>query len=267
MLSLGGISRGPIEGICQDAGFVLRVVRVIFLLVAATTSTNVQTKAADLLLPAAGGRVEYQYDWTGLYFGVSGGVYKTDTSLSLSAGKLSSSLSTSLSGAVGTIYSGYNWAIPRWWDRGTVVVGLEIDLSGFGGKRTESTAFGSETFNLSIASPWTTTMRFRVGIPVGPSGTFLLYGTGGVAYGRHQATASVIGLVNGTVDGASARVAWTAGAGAEWAISRYLSWKVEYLYVDTTSFTEITPTLANGIFMSVGPITENMIRTGVSWHY
>jgi len=66
----------------------------------------------------------------------------------------------------------------------------------------------------------------------------VLYGTGGLAYGRVDASANwrfdpEQGQAPASVS--KTKVGWTAGAGAEWMFARNWSAKLEYLYVDLGS--------------------------------
>ncbi|WP_249153093.1 outer membrane protein [Bradyrhizobium sp. AUGA SZCCT0240] len=72
---------------------------------------------------------------------------------------------------------------------------------------------------------WFGTVRGRVGFV--PTERVLLYATGGLAYGHLLASAPLIPLSWG-----STRAGWTVGAGAEAAIDRNWSVKLEYLYMD-----------------------------------
>src|SRR5260370_1222922 len=72
---------------------------------------------------------------------------------------------------------------------------------------------------------WFGTARGRVGFL--RTERVLLYAAGGLAYGPLSATAPLIPLSWG-----STRAGWTVGAGAEAAIDRNWSVKLEYLYMD-----------------------------------
>ena len=81
-------------------------------------------------------------------------------------------------------------------------------------------------------------MRGRIGIAVVPN--FLIYGTGGLAYGGvnsstgiNEAFSGLGGLVTGTSlasgNFSETRVGWTVGAGGEWMFTGNWSAKLEYL--------------------------------------
>jgi outer membrane immunogenic protein len=82
---------------------------------------------------------------------------------------------------------------------------------------------------------------------------FLIYATGGAAYGGVHTTGFAQGTINdasvgsglpATVNGSNARVGWTGGGGIEWMFLPNWSLKGEALYYDLgrfrTSFGEVT---------------------------
>ncbi len=98
------------------------------------------------------------------------------------------------------------------------------------------------------------TVRGRLGVLVTP--TFLLYGTGGLAYGGVQSNTSINftntgGAVPGFASGSfsDTRTGWTAGAGFEWMFFPNWSAKLEGLYYDLGSATYGT----GGYAVNVGP--------------
>jgi outer membrane immunogenic protein len=123
------------------------------------------------------------------------------------------------------------------------------------------TALGSG--RITAATDWLGTIRARLGYLVTP--TLLIYGTGGVAYGRVRASATHSSISIGTLTGANAaefpvpfdysifngtqivpsipgaasfsgtRVGWTAGGGVEWMFMPNWSLKAEGLYYDLVS--------------------------------
>jgi outer membrane immunogenic protein len=96
-----------------------------------------------------------------------------------------------------------------------VVLGLETDF--------DLTSIENTTAGVSTKLPWFGTTRTRLGFLVNPA--LLLYGTGGVAYGR----------VEESVPGASVKVpgvGWTAGAGVQYAFTPQWSIGAEYLHIE-----------------------------------
>jgi opacity protein-like surface antigen len=205
--------------------------------------------AADLPAKAPVPRVVS--DWTGFYIGVHGGYgwarpSVTDFDLNNSNPTVArSSLddepfalhAPKLRGAVFGGHAGYNW---QWGQRG--VVGLEIDYSAASIKSTQVAILNSidvtEVINkrtLQSKLDSLASARARAGFLVGPE--FLLYGTGGVAWGHTKFTDTVdLQRVdyadNLYVSRASANhFGWAAGAGAEWKLwGTGVMLRVEYLH-------------------------------------
>jgi outer membrane immunogenic protein len=141
-----------------------------------------------------------------------------------------------LAGAV----AGYNW------QRGAFVFGFEGDISGIGLKSETTGSFTTTFNNANFTYPsadafakvdWYGTVRARVGWA---AGSFLLYGTGGLAYGNVSLTNNYnlgsqgqnLGITSLNAQTSSLRAGWVAGAGVEYLINTNLSLNLEYQYVD-----------------------------------
>jgi outer membrane immunogenic protein len=198
---------------------------------------------------------------------------------------------TRLSGVIGGGQIGYNYQFnPRW------VLGFEADIQGPGKRGSNAFAapfstpicsvaavtgclgygtlngVAATTYNVEI--DWFGTVRGRVGFLIGDQ--VLLYGTGGLAYGR--VGLSGITNVNGAENtsgnsglppvapltpGAAAfnesktNIGWTAGAGIEGRFASWLpagwSWKLEYLYVDLGFDTVVSPFPGGSSAFALGP--------------
>ncbi len=177
------------------------------------------------------------------------------------------SVSQSAAGIVGGVQLGYNYAMPST----GLVLGLETDFDG-------SNLYGStSTFNVTQQGAtagndvsrinYLGTVRGRVGLPI-MGGRVLPYVTGGFAYGG-------VNPLNGPIlDGASSsnvvQTGWTVGGGAEVALKRNLTMKVEYLHVDLGN----APVgVAGGSFGTVYNATAtenanaNLVRVGLNYHF
>src|SRR5262245_12595827 len=151
--------------------------------------------AADMPLKAPVPRVAS--DWTGFYIGVHGGYGWARPSISdldlngfVGSNENLFFHAPRLRGAVFGGHAGYNWQTGQ---RG--VVGLEIDYSAANIKRAQgvtSDVFPAdfpgepETRTLQSKLDGLASARARVGFLVGPE--FLLYGTGGAAWGHTKFT-------------------------------------------------------------------------------
>jgi outer membrane immunogenic protein len=128
-------------------------------------------------------------------------------------------------------------------------------------------------------------LRGRLGILVTPS--FLIYGTGGLAYGGVEANTTITETLGfsdtpgsfGTSGGFSGtRVGWTAGGGVEWMFAPRWSVKAEYLYYDlgteTWSLGNINQFGLNGALLETVSASQsktrfngNIARLGINWHF
>lgn len=133
------------------------------------------------------------------------------------------------------------------------------------------------------------TLRARLGILVAPS--FLLYATGGLAYGGAKADTTIAQSVTNTSNPppptltsgsfSQTRVGYAVGAGGEWMLSSNWSAKLEYLYYDLGSATYATGGIANDVtqtsLQGVGTdavatstkvrFNDNIVRVGVNYHF
>ena len=192
--------------------------------------------------------------WCGAYIGGNaGGGWSHDsvtfggdanpggTLAAIARGQFPASLSTSSSGFVGGVQMGYNW------QSGPIVWGIESDWQGTSLNRTANFAsnLGGGLFPVNVSAEqrldFIGTVRGRVGYTVTPP--ILLYATGGLAYGDPSlettvATPACIGVCN-AVTTTSWRAGWTAGVGAEWKFNSAWSAKLEYLYYDLGTVSQL----------------------------
>ena len=162
------------------------------------------------------------FSWTGGYIGLNagyaGGKFKTDfyedvfTDLSLRG---------NASGFVGGVQAGYNWQFDQ------AIVGIETDFQGSSLKSDFSVSDSTNGISLGTKVSWFGTTRLRLGYT--PVDRFMVYATGGVAYGKVKTYADFGGNYSSQSD---TKVGYTVGAGAEYAITNNVTLKTEYLYTD-----------------------------------
>ena len=188
-----------------------------------------------------------------------------------------------MDGVLGGGQIGYNWQFNRSW-----VLGLEADIQGTGQRGTATyppfvvppggallvvPGFTS-TATLTQKLPWFGTVRARLGVE--PSSNWLLYVTGGLAYGRqvrstlkhqraddHAASrrrprpASTTTAPDGRPALARSGCSHTSGAR-----------KLEYLYMDYGHISD--GFIGTGSFATVAinsHVTDNVVRAGVNYHF
>jgi outer membrane immunogenic protein len=226
------------------------------------------------------------YDWTGFYIGANIGWSFGSQSTDFTIASLPVvSASHAMDGILGGIQDGYNWQSGNW------VVGFESDIQATGQKGTSSLTDSVATTTttnpcLPVAScpttitttanalatsdvrlQWFGTIRGRLGVT--PSARWLVYATGGVAYGEVQTNESL--LTGGATFAASTNTihsGWTVGGGIEAALTDDWTAKVEYLYIDlghmVSTFTGVVP------FTPIATsthVTDNIVRLGINYRF
>jgi outer membrane immunogenic protein len=194
-------------------------------------------------------------------------------------------------GFIGGGQIGYNWQFNNW------LAGFETDIQGLSSNKggnsgtvvVPSPAFPAfpltETFNNQNRVDWLGTVRGRLGWLATPA--FLIYGTGGLAYGGVKASTAINQMIappdpsipaSGFGGVSETRAGWTAGGGFEWMFAPNWSVKAEYLFFDLGSVSYdiplaivaiAAPTLATG--SATAHISEtfrgNIARAGINYHF
>jgi outer membrane immunogenic protein len=209
--------------------------------------------------------------WSGWYIGGNiGGSFGTASDSASIAGVPVGGGSPNLDGVVGGGQIGYNWQASAW------VFGLEADIQGTSEDGSNSTSLTTivpgapaitGALSYSEKLPWFGTARGRLGILANPN--WLLYATGGLAYGEVDTSAT---LTSGALAASSSfdtmRLGWTVGGGVEAWLSRNWTAKVEYLYVDLGSFSNTFTGVGTLTPVSLSThVTDNIVRAGLNYHF
>jgi opacity protein-like surface antigen len=209
------------------------------------------------------------FTWTGLYVGFNTGyTWTASDPIALSTVNLFDTSGggfgpASAAGASGVVnarldgfffggQAGYNWQFAE-----RLIVGLEADIQGAGvrgggGQLSIYDAPAGQvgtSFKLNRNLEFLGTARGRLGYAVTP--TLMAYVTGGLAYGGANLAAAMsqnlspTTLLSDTVrrDHFDILTGWTVGAGAEMALTRNLSGRLEYLYYDLGQLWMASPSL------------------------
>jgi len=178
---------------------------------------------------------------------------------------------------IGGVQAGYNHANGNW------LFGVETDLDSvhlndFSSKTGTYPCCAPTGFTVadSINTDWMFTLRPRVGYT---QGSFLVYGTGGLAV----TNLSFLSQFNDTFATAAASVSytenargWVYGGGVEYKTSKHWSLKAEFLRADFGSFSKTTSNLtafSPPIAFPTNPFTSNfdfkanLIRFGANYHF
>jgi outer membrane immunogenic protein len=170
------------------------------------------------------------------------------------------------SGSFGTSGFIFGGTLGANYQAGSLVFGVEADgdwanSSGFGTFTTASLCAGG----CLTKNTWLATVRGRAGYAF--FDRFLVYGTGGAAFGNVQANFS-----NDPVSSATKR-GWTAGAGVEVAVAAHWTAKAEYLFVDLANgscTTDCAIANANGppLIPNVAvKFDESIVRAGINYKF
>jgi outer membrane immunogenic protein len=254
------------------------------------------------------------YNWSGFYaggnIGYSWGKANTDVSVpgftvaAATAGAPvpvdipGSAFSESLKpkGLIGGGQIGWNSQFSNW------VLGLEADWQASGQKddRSRSDAFaftstttppfdvaGTSQTSLEARLKWFGTVRGRVGYAWD---RVLVYGTGGLAYGKFDVsgvntiagTATCVGIAGvcgaipavtpfsqtTSLSSSKSKAGWTLGAGVEGAaFLPNWTWKAEYLYLDFGKFDHSFATAGGGLATTSTHATDHILRFGVNYQF
>jgi outer membrane immunogenic protein len=214
------------------------------ILVAATLAMLSTTAfAADLLnyKPAPLMAPVPAFDWTGFHVGVVAGYAVDGNDAKYSYNKVPASAVALLPTAADLTSRGANVGGSVGYDHqmNGLVLGMEGDISwmNLGDHNTvvvpgdPATAFPRITLKTDDQMDWLSTIRGRIGIPFD---RLLVYGTGGLAVADVSMHTTVqigtAGSLVGSTD--ETKVGWTAGGGAELALTDHIAMKGEVLYFD-----------------------------------
>jgi outer membrane immunogenic protein len=265
--------------------------------IGAVTLIGAPAVAANMVVKAPPPTPNPAFSWAGFYaggnIGYGWGTANDGISFSQPFASLTASDNNRFSRAIGGIQAGYNWQAQNY------LAGIEADIqtsgqrgsSTYGGTIIETAVAGNDLATITSAGKieWFGTVRARIGVT---GDRWLVYGTGGLAYGEVKTNGSVLPAISNALVPNSAivwgdsatKTGWTLGAGVENAIlSSNWSWKLEYLYVDLG---KINAGVSGGAGNCYGPpggpcnlpgapafgtvttrITDNIIRLGVNYKF
>jgi outer membrane immunogenic protein len=181
------------------------------------------------------------YNWTGLYIGGNAGPSwgRTEADYTIPQFGVSENSTLHPSSVIGGGQLGFNQQVGPW------VFSIETDIAGRHGA-PDKVLFGGPPFgdhtDIHAEQNWLGTLRPRAGFAV--SDNYLLYVTGGLAYGglKHKFSENRPGVASRSVSESETATGWTAGGGVEYAFADRWSAGIEYLYVDLGTSTISMPT-------------------------
>jgi outer membrane immunogenic protein len=222
--------------------------------------------AADPIVMAPPMMSQPVNDWSGFYAGLHAG-YGTGTIDWTSDGVVAGTVvgtddgSFDVDGFFGGGQIGFNSQFDMF------VLGAEADISaasitGEGGPIDPLDATPSVP---SASIDWMGTVRLKAGIA---ADSFMVYATGGIAYGGGSFTVTNVDGANDTRTEDAGFIGWTLGVGAEAMVTDSISIKAEYLYaaltteeVDLGAAPPLTGILANS------DIGLHTVKAGINFHF
>ena len=218
------------------------------------------------------------FTWTGVYIGVQiGGAWGSGQLGNFNGFDpftgtfLNTSLGGTPSGVIGGGHVGYQIQLNQW------VLGIEGSVDGTSLTKNVQVGFpaflGGSTLTTQTSADVQGSIRGKLGIAWD---RFMIYGTGGVAFGGFNTNFQLAAL-NGTVvtpffasnSFSTTRVGWTAGGGAQYAVTP--NWWVfaEYRFSDFgTVRNGAFPNLPTGVFFNGSRrLQENQVQAGISYKF
>ena len=178
--------------------------------------TTTAARSADITAPAPA-----TYDWSGFYVGAQGGWVGAEISGSF----IDPYDCTQNSGFIGGLV-GYNY------QHGGLVLGVDADLNGVIGGKCKPPFDGSKlTYDIGANQTYNGDVRLKVGAAFD---RFMPYVAGGLAFGDVQTTYALLGE-SPFATNSTARLGYSLGIGADYAITNNIILGLEYKYTDLGS--------------------------------
>jgi outer membrane immunogenic protein len=240
------------------------------------------------------------YSWTGWYVGANAGYGWSDPTYIFSGVNGAGALlvdpsfigigvphTLNTSGFIGGGQLGYNRQFNRNW-----LAGLEtdIDYADVRGSDTFPTGNSGLFGNANRRLEWFGTLRPRIGFL--PTDRFLVFATGGLAYGETRTSSGLAFQGSGSVGTASSdgtaincaavgpcvagsnsrtSLGWVVGGGLEYAVTNSVTMKAEYLYMNLGSQTVLMatalPGTGNGLVATNFDNAFQFVRVGINWRF
>ena len=220
--------------------------------------------AADMSFRAPPAAAPLPYSWTGFYLGANVGYANQDNETRVAIGGVAAlpSFDTGAHGVLGGLQAGYNWEFGGW------VLGVETDIQATGIKSTTNCVLSCNTATGTLALtqelPWFGTLRGRIGTAMG---NFLLYYTGGLAYGNVETNITeTLAGASGAFSFKQTRTGWTVGSGVEAALGGGWVGRAEYLFVDLGTVRE-SYTLAGTSNLLTSDVQTHIFRVGANYRF
>jgi outer membrane immunogenic protein len=253
----------------------MKVVAVVALILASTIGAGVAADLETDVQVSSPRMYHKRYDWTGLYFGVSGGygASRLSSDTNFTGGLLDGTTvsdAASLNGPLVGLQTGFNW------QAGWFVFGGEVDgMWTLNQRSTSNIACGAACSapaldNKNVKGFSTVRLRFGAAFD-----RIWVYATGGAAFviASETLTMSSGGTTAALTPFADSKTGWTAGLGVEGAFWDHWSARLEYLYIDARSTTNTAAVPAAFLLFTSASVVEtaryreNLVRVGVNYRF
>jgi outer membrane immunogenic protein len=222
--------------------------------------------APSVAAPAYKTPVIALYNWTGFYIGANLGYGWGRLNTDVNVGTVAGTANGELDGVLGGFQAGYNWQMGRF------VFGFETDLQLSDQKNSTSFTCPAATCGVTVTAtgeprlPWFGTARLRLGYA---ADRWLVYATGGLAYGelRTDVTVTAAGIGTATGSASTTRAALAVGGGVEYGITNNWSAKLEYLFINSGDVNNTTTLAGVGTVTHTDRIKDHVLRAGVNYRF
>ena len=209
--------------------------------------------------------VQSIYDWTGIYLGADGG-YGWSTSkgsLTEATGALLTQFSYSVKGPFAGLFVGGNYQVSKF------VAGFEADWQWsnlIGNNQTLAPlgaggVFPAGPFTISTTLKDDASIRGRLGVAFD---RFLVFGTGGLAWGNPSTSYALIGGAPFATNGGNG-TGWTVGGGVDYAFSDSIFGRLEYRYTNLGISGFVSAATNSAVGPDRLPISD--FRTGIAFKF
>ncbi|HEX4113794.1 MAG TPA: outer membrane protein, partial [Stellaceae bacterium] len=202
------------------------------------------------LILSAGAHAQFN----GPEIGIQGG-YGWGTSSGDPGGNPKLGYSFSPDGGMGGAHAGYNWQFGPW------LLGLEGDAEG--GSISGNGAIGTSVYSVHSNMDFDASIRGKLGFAFN---RVLLYGTGGAAFGD-VSTDYLNGVGAQFASSSGIRVGWTAGGGAEYAVTPNWDVGLEYRYTDLGHESATGSPAPRIVLTDSNQFTYSMVRLALSYRF
>jgi outer membrane immunogenic protein len=212
--------------------------------------------AADLpAQPVMKAAVVPVWSWTGFYVGVHAGFGGNKYEYPFTVVGTSGTLDLTSSGGFGGGQIGYNWQTSNW------VFGIEADIAWASIEGQVNASVAGLSASAGTKLEWFGTVRGRLGYAWD---RFMMYATGGYAYGNTKTSASAAGLgLAASFTSNHSKSGWAVGGGFEYALTNRVSVKTEYLYLDLRT----DSVFSNAFFTISEKTTAHTMKAGLNFRF